>query len=383
MQWSREQYECLTGAITRSLLPLLLHRLLGFDSENDALGSSPSAGSGASSPAMDDEEAAIEVKRDIDIAVNNQLGVEFADRVVKVLMDAKRRNKQRRGVSKEPSRVPKFGVVMRNPERSKHLETATMNINGFSLDFVNLRTEQYSHDSRTWPRDPAPLSSAPRQNASAVFVVHRHSLIHSFFIALSLLLCVIVCFSLSLALSFAEVLTHCGKHCPIHLTQSSRVSPFLSCLRMRSETRQQECSPMPCLAFSGDTPFTGKQFFQVSRMYTSCPPCGARAPHCHRTGPFCFDSDHRRPRSPLTCTPPRLVLCVVPRLRPGIPTMAIGSPAEDAYRRDLTINALFYNLHTGLVEDHTSLGLLHLKQRLIATPLAAKVMPVVGGGSFL
>lgn len=31
----------------------------------------------------------------------------------------------------------------------------------------------------------------------------------------------------------------------------------------------------------------------------------------------------------------------------------IGTPEEDALRRDLTINALFYNVHTRLVEDWT------------------------------
>ena len=38
-------------------------------------------------------------------------------------------------------------------------------------------------------------------------------------------------------------------------------------------------------------------------------------------------------------------------------------------RRDITINALFYNLHTGLVEDFTGLGLDDLKNRVIRTPL--------------
>ena len=31
----------------------------------------------------------------------------------------------------------------------------------------------------------------------------------------------------------------------------------------------------------------------------------------------------------------------------------IGTPEEDAFRRDLTINALFYNLNTNEVEDFT------------------------------
>ena len=52
-----------------------------------------------------------------------------------------------------------------------------------------------------------------------------------------------------------------------------------------------------------------------------------------------------------------------------IPTVGIGTPREDALRRDLTINALFYNLRTGGVEDHTGRGLHDLAARVAATPL--------------
>ncbi|GAA5885170.1 hypothetical protein JCM6882_007259 [Rhodosporidiobolus microsporus] len=56
-----------------------------------------------------------------------------------------------------------------------------------------------------------------------------------------------------------------------------------------------------------------------------------------------------------------------------IPTVAFGTPLEDAERRDLTINALFYNLRTRLIEDQTGLGLSDLgfvpgQPRLIRTP---------------
>ena len=46
-----------------------------------------------------------------------------------------------------------------------------------------------------------------------------------------------------------------------------------------------------------------------------------------------------------------------------------GSPLEDAQRRDITINALFYNLHSKQVEDHTGCGLDDLHQKIIRTPL--------------
>ena len=56
-----------------------------------------------------------------------------------------------------------------------------------------------------------------------------------------------------------------------------------------------------------------------------------------------------------------------------VPTMAIGTPVEDAFRRDLTINALYYNIHTDKVEDFTELGLKDLQSGVIRTPLAALV----------
>ena len=40
-----------------------------------------------------------------------------------------------------------------------------------------------------------------------------------------------------------------------------------------------------------------------------------------------------------------------------IPVMRIGTALEDAMRRDLTINALFYNLNRRTVEDFTGQGI--------------------------
>ncbi|TFK30711.1 transfer RNA nucleotidyltransferase [Coprinopsis marcescibilis] len=55
-----------------------------------------------------------------------------------------------------------------------------------------------------------------------------------------------------------------------------------------------------------------------------------------------------------------------------IPTVSFGTPLEDAMRRDITINALFYNVHTKTVEDFTSKGLDDLKDGVIRTPLPPK-----------
>jgi hypothetical protein len=37
-------------------------------------------------------------------------------------------------------RTFRIGVIQSNPEKSKHLETATVQLGKFSVDFVNLRT---------------------------------------------------------------------------------------------------------------------------------------------------------------------------------------------------------------------------------------------------
>ncbi|CAJ1954114.1 unnamed protein product [Cylindrotheca closterium] len=55
-----------------------------------------------------------------------------------------------------------------------------------------------------------------------------------------------------------------------------------------------------------------------------------------------------------------------------IPEIVIGTPVEDSYRRDFTINALYYNVHTNQVEDWTRRGLKDLLEtRLVTTPLDA------------
>ena len=53
-----------------------------------------------------------------------------------------------------------------------------------------------------------------------------------------------------------------------------------------------------------------------------------------------------------------------------VPGVRPGTAEEDAHRRDFTINALFYNLQSGQVEDFTG-GLRHPQERVIQTPIAS------------
>ncbi|CAN1343429.1 tRNA nucleotidyltransferase cca2 [Linum perenne] len=52
--------------------------------------------------------------------------------------------------------------------------------------------------------------------------------------------------------------------------------------------------------------------------------------------------------------------------------MKFGTAEEDAYRRDLTINSLFYNINKSSIEDFTGRGVADLKSRRIVTALPPK-----------
>ncbi|PGH02452.1 hypothetical protein GX51_04620 [Blastomyces parvus] len=52
------------------------------------------------------------------------------------------------------------------------------------------------------------------------------------------------------------------------------------------------------------------------------------------------------------------------------PQVEIGTPEEDALRRDATVNALFYNIHTDMIEDFTGKGLQDMENKIIRTPMA-------------
>lgn len=55
-----------------------------------------------------------------------------------------------------------------------------------------------------------------------------------------------------------------------------------------------------------------------------------------------------------------------------IPTVEVGTPEEDAFRRDLTINSLFFNVNKNFIEDWTARGLDDLNNRICDTPLEPK-----------
>ncbi|GAM27376.1 hypothetical protein SAMD00019534_105510 [Acytostelium subglobosum LB1] len=52
-----------------------------------------------------------------------------------------------------------------------------------------------------------------------------------------------------------------------------------------------------------------------------------------------------------------------------IPKISAGTLESDAHRRDITINALYFNLNTYMVEDYTGKGLDDLRKGIVRTPL--------------
>lgn len=81
---------------------------------------------------------------DIDTAINLMTGFAFSMKMKEFLEDAK--NLQNHGLAAKD--VGNLHKIAANPEKSKHLETTTIKMMGFDVDFVNLRKETYSAESR-------------------------------------------------------------------------------------------------------------------------------------------------------------------------------------------------------------------------------------------
>ncbi|KAI8666124.1 hypothetical protein NCS57_00836400 [Fusarium keratoplasticum] len=81
---------------------------------------------------------------DIDVAINAMTGVPFAQHMCDYCEQPDAIAKHAIG----PDDIGSLHNVARNPEKSKHLETAMVKIFGLDLDFVNLRKETYTEDSR-------------------------------------------------------------------------------------------------------------------------------------------------------------------------------------------------------------------------------------------
>ncbi|KAH0599706.1 hypothetical protein MHUMG1_02496 [Metarhizium humberi] len=81
---------------------------------------------------------------DIDVAINAMTGIHFAQR----MREYCNTEKGSRTHAIKPDDIGNLHNVSKNPDKSKHLETAMVRIFGLDLDLVNLRKETYAEDSR-------------------------------------------------------------------------------------------------------------------------------------------------------------------------------------------------------------------------------------------
>lgn len=81
---------------------------------------------------------------DIDVAINSMTGEVFGNELRRFCEHPE--NVARHNL--QPEDVGRLHKIAKNPEKSKQLETATVKLFGLDVDFVNLRTEKYTEDSR-------------------------------------------------------------------------------------------------------------------------------------------------------------------------------------------------------------------------------------------
>ncbi|EFY84664.1 putative tRNA nucleotidyltransferase [Metarhizium acridum CQMa 102] len=81
---------------------------------------------------------------DIDVAINAMTGFDFAQRMREYCST----EKASRIHAIKPDDIGNLHNISKNPDKSKHLETAMVRIFGLDLDLVNLRKETYAEDSR-------------------------------------------------------------------------------------------------------------------------------------------------------------------------------------------------------------------------------------------
>ena len=79
---------------------------------------------------------------DIDIGIDTMTGLKFGTLMKQYLEDAETKAIYEKNV------LGRLVKIEANPEKSKHLETATTRMLGFDIDLVNLRKETYAEDSR-------------------------------------------------------------------------------------------------------------------------------------------------------------------------------------------------------------------------------------------
>lgn len=106
------------------------------------------------------------LSKDIDVAISNMTGSEFGFLMKQYVELPEARGKY------DDDILGRLAKIEANPEKSKHLETATTKILDFDVDLVNLRKETYTDDSR----NPTVEFGTPEEDA-----LRRDSTINALF----------------------------------------------------------------------------------------------------------------------------------------------------------------------------------------------------------
>ena len=107
---------------------------------------------------------------DIDVSLDTLTGEAYAILVQKYLMKMKKRdeedindNNNKEKAHAQAHTCSRVSVIKANPEKSKHLETATMKIDSIEVDFVNLRTAEVYEDNHRIPTSV--IFGTPKEDA--------------------------------------------------------------------------------------------------------------------------------------------------------------------------------------------------------------------------
>jgi tRNA nucleotidyltransferase (CCA-adding enzyme) len=86
--------------------------------------------------------------KDVDVAIDKMTGYQFGLKMQEYLNVPGNARKYNDDPANKRGAAAKISKIEANPDKSKHLETATTKVFGLEIDLVNLRKETYTEDSR-------------------------------------------------------------------------------------------------------------------------------------------------------------------------------------------------------------------------------------------
>lgn len=111
----------------------------------------------------------LQPSHDLDIAINIMTGEQFITNLIDFLKIDNNNSKKYNNIMNlnDNDKSSLFHKINKNPSKSKHLETITTKIFDLDIDFVNLRSEEYSENSRIPTIEfGTPLQDALRRDAT-------------------------------------------------------------------------------------------------------------------------------------------------------------------------------------------------------------------------